>query len=165
MRTTLSYKQFGDPRGEEIIVCLAGFPDNEVTGWGDVLEHLRRTKPGFRIICMCLPDFEDEPLKETRRPWGYSWDEITTLLHATIEDCVPRDKQFTLMIHDWGAYGGFMYENRHPDRVKQIICFDVAMGISKGKSIFPPMLIVTLYQLWWALAYFVSQAIAKVLVS
>ena len=158
-RELLSYREFG--KGSEVLICLAGFPDNEISGWGEILDHLQ-TAPysKYRVVCVCLPDFEDEPLAQPRRKWGYSWDEIIALLDATISHVVPDpNKKVALMIHDWGSYGGLMYENRHPERVSKIVCLDVAMGISKGKSLFPPYLIVVLYQLWWAWAYFLSQAL------
>lgn len=162
-RSMLSYREFGNVKGSKIIVLLAGFPDNETSGWGDVLEHFK-TSPKFkdyRLICCCLPDMEDHP-SVPRKPWGYSMDEMVALLAATVDHLVPnKQTKVTLCIHDWGAHVGMLFENAHTSRVEQILCFDVASGVSKGKSNFflGPFFLVLLYQLWWASAYIVSQLI------
>ena len=160
-RRLLSYREFGNPSGGRVLVSLAGFPDNETSGWSVLLEHFQLPKySDYRVICLCLPDFEDAPVAPPR-PWGYTLPEILALIDATITHLVPDKRcKVTLAIHDWGAYYGLMYENAFPARVERVLCFDVAAGISKGKSQhFNPYFIVMLYQLWWATAYWLSQAV------
>jgi pimeloyl-ACP methyl ester carboxylesterase len=153
MRTVLSsleFKTSSDPK--EILVFLAGFPDNETSGWGNFLELLKQRKD-VQIICICLPDLEDDAV---HRPWGYSFDEITLLLDATINQHVPdRKKKVNLIIHDWGSFCGFIYENRFPDRVKSVTAFDV--GIIRRPRTIKESLLVVLYQWWFAAAYVTSQ--------
>lgn len=159
VRTRLSCVEFGTLDAPHVIVMLAGFPDHETSGWGDILTSLN--DKDVRILCLCLPEFENNC--SNRRPWGYTFDEILDLMHATINERLGEEKRkVTLFIHDWGAYTGLLYENRYPSRVEKIVCFDVAAGISSGKSkLISPFFIVLLYQLWWAWAYFLSQAVYK----
>lgn len=159
-RTQLSVVEFGKPDSTQIIVFLAGFPDNETSAWGDVLRHMTEDVRyrDHRFICMCQPDFEDAP-ETAVKPWGYSFDEILDLFHATIERRVPDAAlKITLCVHDWGSIIGLLYENKYPHRIERLICFDIGIGIMHGRQpICMVYIIFVLYQVWWSFGYLVSQ--------
>lgn len=164
-RECLSYKVFGNADAKTVIVFLAGFPDDETSGWGDVLTHLQSSPDKYRLICCCLPDFETAAAGR-RRPWGYSIDACVELLERTVDKTVPDPRQRVILcIHDWGSLVGMLYENRNPERVSSALIFDVACSVGPGKAwpLFAgatPFFILILYQLWWSFSYFVGQMLS-----
>ena len=52
--------------GQPIIVMIAGFPDHCTSGFSEVLNELLLTEK-YRIICLCLPDFQSNC--EKPKPW------------------------------------------------------------------------------------------------
>lgn len=167
-REFLSTKVYGDSAAKTVIVFLAGFPDDETSGWGDVLVNFQKAPDKYRLVCCCLPDFETSAAGK-RRAWGYSINECVDLLERTIDEQVPdRRQKVVLCIHDWGSLVGILYENRHPERVASALLFDVACSVGPGKA-FPlllgatPYFILALYQVWWSFAYAVGQALSPLL--
>lgn len=71
------------------IVFLSGFPDNELSSWG---EHVPASleADGHRMVFMCLPGYETVSLGKgkpsMKRSWGYSLEEVLQIMHSTILD-------------------------------------------------------------------------------
>ena len=94
------------------------------------------------------------------RPWGYTYEEINTLLHATLLTLVPDESlKLNFVIHDFGSIVGLRYENTHPERVKSIVCLDVGIGVLTPQTPILQMFIILLYQSWYAVSYILSQLI------
>lgn len=148
----------GNPDSEKILVFIAGFPDDEQSGWGPVLPILEKQN-NCRMICMCMPGFSNNsPLL---KPWGYSMPEILCMINNTINFYVPDEKKkVNLIIHDWGAIYGYIYQNHFPDRVDKIVSLDVGLigGISSLPLRYIPVLLI--YQIWFAVAYIISQTLS-----
>lgn len=143
----LHYATFGDPKKEPLIF-LSGFPDNELSGWGPVLELL---KSKYYIITLCMP--QNETISKTRRPWGYDFPELLEMINNTIESATTAES-FNFVTHDWGAVLGYCYENKYPHRVKNLVTLDI--GILKKLSPYQA-LVIAIYQIWFAVSYIISQ--------
>ena len=66
------------------------------------------------------------------------------------------ERLVSLVIHDWGALIGMLYENQYPTRVKRLVVMDV------GILHFPDLRYVfhiLLYQVTFAISYMVSQLV------
>ena len=110
----LPYQTFGR-KGKPVMVFVAGFPVDEVSGWGEMVSKFSETN---RIICLCWPGYEKNGSNALPR-WGYSLKEVVEAMHETLADISTEEKidNFTLVIHDWGSYIGLMYQNAFPERV------------------------------------------------
>lgn len=151
----LPYQTFGR-KGKPVMVFVAGFPDDEVSGWGEMVSKFSETN---RIICLCWPGYEKNGSNALPR-WGYSLKEVVEAMHETLADISTEEKidNFTLVIHDWGSYIGLMYQNAFPERVARVVCFDV--GILKK----PPLkdaLIILLYQWWFCTCFFFAHFLGR----
>ena len=146
----------GCPTSDNIIFFLAGFPDHETSGWGHLLEVLLEAEKSemaeWRLICMCLPDFQANLISAPKR-WGWEVQEILKMLENTVDKYAGPSKPFKMIVHDWGSVFGFAYENAHPGRISKLVALDVGFGISGTCG----LLITILYQWWWAIAYIFSQ--------
>ena len=144
-------------KGHPVMVFVAGFPDDQLTGWGKLVSEFSET---HRVICMCWPGYEKGGANKLPR-WGYLISEVVAAMHETLADISAEESidNFTLVIHDWGSYLGLLYQNSFPERVARIVCFDV--GILKK----PPLkdtAIILLYQLWFCVVYFFSHFLGKI---
>ncbi len=140
-----------------IIVFIAGFPDNQTSGWGTIIpEYFKKT---HRLIFLCLPGYDDS---KKLKKWGYDHDELLLLLHQTLTMLIPKGEKFHFVIHDWGSHIGTRYQNTHPDVVKSLTMVDVGICSMTSLPIFHCLLIVG-YQVWFAMSYFLSQIIGLTL--
>lgn len=71
------------------IVFLSGFPDNELSSWGEQVPASLEAD-GHRLVFMCLPGYETVSLGKgkpsMKRSWGYSSEEVLQIMHSTILD-------------------------------------------------------------------------------
>jgi pimeloyl-ACP methyl ester carboxylesterase len=140
--------------GKPKIVFLAGFPDNQTSGWGKTLpEHFAKD---FHLIFLCLPGYE----KDGTIPWwGYNFKQLIEFLHLTILD-ICKDEKFLLVAHDWGCYVSMLYQNKHPEQIKKLVLLDV--GLLKPHTIpIVHALIITGYQIWFAVSFIVCQLLGS----
>ncbi len=156
MSNLLPYVEKGN-KTKPVIVFLAGFPDNETSGWGEVPQDLEKN---FRVILLCMPDYGKG--NKVFKPWGYSFDEILQMMHATLQSLKVTDSKFYLVAHDWGAFLGLRYENQHPELIEKLVLLDVGLLNPKNAPV-KHILIVLLYQFWFAFAYVLSQTISVTL--
>jgi pimeloyl-ACP methyl ester carboxylesterase len=129
------------------IVLVAGFPDNQTSGWGHVLPE--RLAKEYHLIMLCLPGFEDGGKV---RPWGYDFDELIEGMHGTIAPLLAPNEKFTLLAHDWGGQLSYLYLEKYSSFVSKYITVDVGLLEMKNTpySIF-------IYQAWFAIAFAFSQ--------
>lgn len=120
-----------------------------LSGWGPLLEIL---KPKYKIISLCIPQFENN--SKTKK-WGYSFDELISEMDKTLVSVIGN-QPFTLITHDWGAFLGYKYENVYGSKVKKMISMDIGLLRPEDGRIYQ-MLVITIYQVWFAVAYAFSQ--------
>ena len=153
--------EFGNPMSQNILVFIAGFPDDEVSSSAPIITILSK-KQNCRLICLCMPDLNSTLIDP--KPWGYELKEVLHMIHSTIAVHVPDEKtKVSLIIHDWGAFFGYAFQNHYPERVERIVALDIGLigGLSSMNPSHIPL--VLLYQWWFAIAYFISQAFSKTL--
>jgi pimeloyl-ACP methyl ester carboxylesterase len=138
------------------IVFVAGFPDNQTSGWGHVLPG--SLADGHHMIFLCLPGYD---LGGNIRPWGYSFEELVDNMHATIVPLLSSpDEKFMLVSHDWGAVLSFQYLSKYGSFVSKFVCFDVGM-VDVARLPVKQVFILVLYQLWYAASYVLSQYLSN----
>eukprot|EP00601_Ochromonadales_sp_CCMP2298_P004741 CAMPEP_0173168574 /NCGR_PEP_ID=MMETSP1141-20130122/226_1 /TAXON_ID=483371 /ORGANISM="non described non described, Strain CCMP2298" /LENGTH=231 /DNA_ID=CAMNT_0014090309 /DNA_START=133 /DNA_END=829 /DNA_ORIENTATION=+ len=147
---TLPYVECGNKRGPPM-VFMAGFPDNETSGWGtEVPAKLGKLN---RLILMCLPGFERD--SKTERKWGYDFEEIINMFHNTMEVVGLSSRPFVLVGHDWGALISLLYCTKHPEMVSKLVLCDVGMVKIQNLPL-KALFVIVSYQLFFALAYVLS---------
>jgi pimeloyl-ACP methyl ester carboxylesterase len=133
-----------------IVVLLAGFPDDVLSGWDS--GFLEKLKAKYHIVAMCLPDYDHA--RETIS-WGADFDELVLGMNLTL-DSVIDSKKFNLVAHDWGSVVAQMYENKYSERINKLVLLDVGRGIdvtTKGK------MIAIFYQLTFAVNYVIFKTL------
>jgi cis-3-alkyl-4-acyloxetan-2-one decarboxylase len=146
----LPYQTFGT-KGD-YVVCMAGFPDDQTSGFATLIQDFSKD---HRVLAFCWPGFEKDGADKLPK-WGYGSAEVRDAFHETLADFSEKNddfNEFTLVIHDWGSVLGLLYQNKYPERVKKIVCFDVGI-ITKPP--FPDFAIIAFYQLWFCWGYFIT---------
>ena len=111
---TLSYIVEG-PVDAPTLVFIHGWPDDESL-WCHQVDIL---KTRYRCVAVTLPNYG----ASVDRNGGCDFDEIVERLNRTVTD-LSCDR-VTLITHDWGAYIGYLYEKKYPERVRTMIAMDV----------------------------------------
>lgn len=156
MALKLPYRMMGAKKGAPYLVTLAGFPDDEMSGFKNILVEFSST---HRIIAMCFPGFQKDGASNLPK-WGYDLEYLRDAMHETLASIAEDEGQFefTFVIHDWGAFLGLMYSNKYPERIKEIICFDV--GIVRKPPI-KSVIIILFYQMWFCASYAIATLISR----
>ena len=150
----------GTSSKKEIIVFLAGFPDDAVSGWQPLVDRLLRNsddneEKDLHLICLCLPGYETGAAKMPL--WGYTFFELTQMMHATLEHLLPGDHvRYTLVLHDWGCFVGFLYQTYHPSKISRTVALDVGF-LQIEEAPLRHTLILIFYQSMFAISFIVSQ--------
>lgn len=151
--------KLGNPQAKELVVFLGGFPDDETSSWGDVLEGMSE----HRIFALCLPGLGKDG-ESGMKKWGWTFEELISGLKATIDWLRREDKRegqkFTLVGHDWGSFLCLLYENKYGNvDLIRLACFDV--GITSARPLSPRKIlhlsIIVAYQSWFSFCYIISQ--------
>ena len=103
------------PEDAPTLVFVHGWPD-EATMWRHQIAALSAR---YRCVVPTLPNFGDTP----HEAGGLDFPDIVSRLHATIS--AASSEPVTLVTHDWGAYIGYLYEQRHPENVRSMVAMDV----------------------------------------
>ena len=96
-------------------VFLHGWPDDRSL-WREQVAVFR---DNYHCVLLELPNFGDSEAE----PGGCDFDEIVARLHDTLA-AISADP-VVLITHDWGAYIGYLYEQKYPQRVCAMIAMDV----------------------------------------
>lgn len=139
------------------MLCMAGFPDTETSCWGTDLRQVIERR--YRCIYICLPGYGDDSTKELDKPWGYEQEDVLKMMHNTVELLGLLNEKFTMMAHDWGAYYALLYTTRHPNAVSKLVLCDIGM-CSAFTLPLTSVPFILFYQLFFAISYFISQAIS-----
>jgi pimeloyl-ACP methyl ester carboxylesterase len=157
MSQLLPFIELGDKK-KPLIVFLAGFPDNQLSGWGDVI--IQDLMASNRLIFLCLPGYEKGATKY--KPWGFGFETLVEMMHNTLISLAANMEPFNLVGHDWGAFLSILYENKYPQSIRKLVLLDVGLLKPENAPI-KHILIILLYQFWFAIAYILSQTISVTL--
>lgn len=111
----------GNPRGPTL-VFIHGWPD-DANLWRNQVEVLG---DDFRCVLLTLPCFGEAAGKDG----GYDFPELVNRLVATLETVSPEGP-VGLVTHDWGAYLGYLLEQKHPERVDRMAALDVGGHVAR----------------------------------
>ena len=139
------------------MVFMAGFPDNETSGWGTVLPEELGKK--YRLIFICLPGYSQQPNPAQDKKWGYEQEEVLTMMHSTIDSLGLSSKKFIMVAHDWGAFFALLYTTRHPDATSKLILCDVGMVDPFALPVATIPYII-FYQVYFAVSYIIAMLIS-----
>jgi len=98
------------------------------------------------------------------------------MLNRTLSNLAGEEAKFDFVVHDWGSIIGLLYQNKYPNKIGKFITLgllfnslsnifydhDCFYQISEWFSVHTPlgqMLIILLYQCWFAFSYVLSQVI------
>lgn len=135
----------GNPDGPTL-VFVHGWPD-DASLWRRQVEALGVR---FRCVLLTLPNFGDTSVK----PGGYDFPELLERLAATVRQVQPAGQGgpgigpgVGLVTHDWGAYLGYLLEQKHPELVARMAALDI--GAHLGRPGLKASLMIMGYQ--WSL--------------
>ena len=94
-----------------MVVFLAGFPD-DTRSFDSVAPAFEGT---HAVLKLALPGYEGAPISEK---WGLSFKVLIEKMHDAVE-AQPHGDLF-LVAHDWGAYLGLLYADKHPTEVAKL---------------------------------------------
>lgn len=109
-----------DGSGPETLVMIHGWPDSLVL-WDTLVARLAPRRRCARFTLPCYDPADDRPAPDL---------EQMTAHIAAIVDAVSPQAPVTLVLHDWGAFYGYQYAMRHPDRVARIVGVDIGDTVS-----------------------------------
>lgn len=157
MTAILPFKEVGTKSGPPI-VFMSGFPDTETSAWGETIAKYLGKQ--YRCIFMCLPGYGEFDSAALQKPWGFDHDEVLLMMQETIRAVGLLGKPYYLISHDWGAFFSLLYTTRHPQEVSKLILCDIGMC---GPFTLPLSSVpfIAFYQLFFAVAYILSQALSK----
>ena len=106
--------------GGGTVLMIHGWPDTRSL-WDGLVARL---SPRWRCVRFTLPG--SEPPGERRPGARRVWPLDAMLAHiGAIVDAASPGAPVTLVLHDWGAFYGYQYAMRHPDRVARIVGVDI----------------------------------------
>lgn len=120
---------------------IQGWPD-DASIWDAQVAAL---KDRYRCVRVNLPNYADGP----RARWGYGTDTIVAALAECVRKASPGGP-VTLVIHDWGAYWGYILHHRHPELVERLAGLDIAPHLKPSPA---AGLGIVAYQWWLAGAF------------
>ena len=111
------------PTGAHTLLFLQGWPD-DASVWD---EQVAALSARYRCMRVTLPNYRGT--KEVR--WGYSTGEVVDALAGVLREAASHGP-VTLVLHDWGAYWGYLLHGREPARVARVVGLDVAPHIANS---------------------------------
>jgi pimeloyl-ACP methyl ester carboxylesterase len=150
---TLPYELSGKTTSSVMLVFLHGYP-NTFRMWDKMIDLL---KPNVLCLNVSYPNFA----KNLNRKWGISFMEIIDLLKKTIELVDPNnDYKKVFVAHDWGSTISYMFDNKYPGTITDLLSLDVGTGIEKTITGY---LYFLGYQSYLASNFLIGGAIGKLL--
>lgn len=139
------------------VLFFSGFPDNETSGWGKVVPEELGKK--YRCIFMCLPGYSKNQDPTQDKPWGYDQEDVLRMIGNTVATLGLSSSPYILIAHDWGAFYALLHTTRNPTEVSKLILCDVGMVDPFSLPVLTIPYII-FYQVYFAIAYIISQAIS-----
>ena len=124
-----------------MVVFLAGFPDDT--------RSFDAVAPAFEgthaVLKLALPGYEGAPISEK---WGLSFKVLIDKMHDAVE-AQPHGDLY-LVAHDWGAYLGLLYADKHPSEVAKLALLDIGHQKMTDKQSLAEYVVGPTYQLFLA---------------
>jgi len=145
------------------LIFIHGWPDNSSI-WRAQLQALEQD---HRCICLTLPFFERDPAQAKLRRQtqsklslvSFSFDKLADVLLEKVSEFVSPEDPATLVVHDWGAYVGFLMLHNRPKLFKSIVAIDVGpprIGKAERQDIWYFFLLGFLYQYYLIFAFLIA---------
>ena len=125
-----------------MVVFLAGFPDDTRRSFDTVAPAFEGT---HTVLKLALPGYEGAPVSEK---WGLSFKVLIEKMHDAVE-AQPHGDLF-LVAHDWGAYLGLLYADKHPTEVAKLALLDIGHQKMTDKQSLAEYVVGPTYQLFLA---------------
>ena len=139
---TCEHEVEGNPEGPTLFF-IHGWPD-DASLWRKQVAAL---SGDYRCVTVTLPNFGPRKV----RGGGFDFPELVAMLHATVGAVRRGDEKITLVTHDWGAYLGYLFEQKHPGLVDRMVALDIG-GHKEPEGVKETLFIVgyqwTLIALW-----------------
>ncbi|MEM8594306.1 MAG: alpha/beta fold hydrolase [Pseudomonadota bacterium] len=135
-----------DGEGEHTLLMIHGWPDTHRL-WDPQVAYFKDT---HRCVRFTVPGFD---VNDTRA--GHSLDSLMSFLNEVV-DQVSSNQPVTLMLHDWGCVLGYLFCQRHPDKVLKVVSVDVGDATSSAfmrETTLPKKLMIISYQSTLALLW------------
>jgi pimeloyl-ACP methyl ester carboxylesterase len=133
---TCEYRIEGRADGPTL-VFIHGWPDN-ASLWRKQVAELG---PDFRCVLVTLPNFGERSV----RAGGFDFPDLVNQIVDTIRRVQPEGR-VGLVTHDWGAYIGYLLEQKHPELFLKMAALDIGGHLQPG---FKQALMIMAYQ--WSL--------------
>jgi len=127
--------------GGETLFFIQGWPD-DVSLWNGAVDALAGR---YRCVRHNMPGAAGTPSPRG----GHTTDEIVEALAQCIREVSPG-APVTLIIHDWGAYWGYILHHRYPELVKRVAGLDISPHLEPGPAASAG---IVAYQGWLASAF------------
>lgn len=138
----------------KVICFLSGFPDDHFSAWPpQMIDELGKQ---FKLLFICLPEYNAGHM--IKRKWGYSFDEVIDMVNVVVDEHTKAVPCFVVG-HDWGSVVALLFQNKYPAKVSRMCLLDVGIARPEHLPIIGLVLIL-MYQLWWAFSYVISQALS-----
>jgi len=149
----LSAEVMGKQDGE-MMFFIHGWPDN-----GDMwMPQIAHFQDKYRCVTIDLPHFKRRGDPEWASLWGYTIDELTDIVAATLKvqlENAKKDKCI-MIIHDWGSIIGTRVIRKYPELVRAVVIVDVAMMPQTNPSLVNLVMMGFIYQYMLATYFLVG---------
>lgn len=141
----------------DVLVLIAGFPDSHAM-WERQLDALGEK---FYVLSLVTPDFTS---LQPSSKWGYTEEEVVTLIRHAIDDAIGPERPFKLLTHDWGSVWGYALAKALPKRCERFASIDVGAHATEGVAETDGGLVwIALYQLSFAAIFWIGVRLSATL--
>ena len=114
------------PEDGPLVIFVHGWPD-DATLWRLQVAALKQK---FRCVSVTLPNFG----ATADLSGGCDFAALVDKLARTIERAQADAAPVALVTHDWGAYIGYMYEKKYPERVRKMVALDIGGHVKPASA-------------------------------
>ncbi|CAD8059025.1 unnamed protein product [Paramecium primaurelia] len=143
----LPYEHTGNKNSNILLIFLHGFPDT-MRLWDQTITGIQ--KSDVQILNISYPNYhQSQNLK-----FGLDFPEVVKRIRSTIEHVDNGQNLKKLLItHDWGAFYGYLYDQKYPQTVDDIIALDVGAQVDLSLK---SGLLIESYQITFAIAFLLT---------
>ena len=149
----LPYFLEGDRNSQSLLIFLHGYPDN-MKLWDGLVEDLKKDHLCLRIS---YPNFDTS----RKEKWGLNFESILEKIKELV-DYVDNDskkgRKKTFVMHDFGALIGYMFDEKYPGYLSDIISLDIGLGRDYKPRIkmFIAFIFTIFYQVFLMMAFLIG---------
>jgi pimeloyl-ACP methyl ester carboxylesterase len=142
-----------NPNSKKILVFLHGFPDS-IRLWD---KYVEKFKNEYICVAVSYPNYH----KSLRLKWGLDFPEVLQRLKNTIDKVDSgRNLKKMFVCHDWGAMFTYMFDNKYPGYINDIVSLDIGPGIKRNTLKIIPVLGYQILLMW---AFLIGSFIGKII--